>query len=141
MSTFNRALLQTALDTPLEPHQGRLAGPTPFSYAAGALMLINREQVSTNLFIGHFGPEIGLLAEGSESQGATSLGASDSLAAQAVLLCTSQYPLIAEELFALPAYLNQSKVHVASLHAQDILRWVLILLMLTGSILVLLGYL
>ncbi len=141
MSTFRRALLQTAMDTPLEPHQGRLAGATPFSYAAGSLVLINREQVSTNLFIGHFGPEIGLLTEGSEQQSATTLGASESLTAQAILLCASETPLVGEELFALPAYLNQSKVHTASLHAQDFIRWVLILIMFAGSILSFFGYL
>ncbi len=141
MSTFKRALLQTALDTPLEPHQGRLAGPTAFSYAAGALVMMHREQVSTNLFIGHFGPEIALLTEGSDRLNAIALGASDSLTAQSILLCASETPLIGEELFALPAYQNQSKIHVSSLYAQDILRWGLILIMITGSILKFFGYL
>jgi hypothetical protein len=43
--------------------------------------------------------------------------------------------LIGEELYAVGAYLKTGPIHIASLRAQDLLRWVIILAILLGSIL------
>jgi len=125
---FHHALLQTSVDPSSEAVQGRLVGTTPFSYAAGALELISQEQVSTNLFIGHFGSEVALLTDASERKKATTLGTSDSLSGQAILYLAADTPLIGEELFALPAYTSPSKVNTASVRAMDFLRWGVILI-------------
>lgn len=140
-TVFRKALLQTSIDPSSESDQGRMTGPTPFSYAAGALDLINREQISTNLFIGHFGPEVALLTAASERMNASTLGASDALAGQAVLYLACDTPLIGEELYALPAYVSPSKLNFASVHVQDFLRWTFILILVAGSILKFFGYL
>ena len=63
------------------------------------------------------------------------LAGSDDLPAQAVLYAAAQEPLIGEELYAAGAYLKTGPVHTASLRAQDLLRWVIILAILLGSIL------
>ena len=118
-----------------QPYRGRLTGVTPFSYIAGAFPIIHTEQVSTHIFSGNFGPEIGLLSEAASREKAFVLGASDSLPAQAVLLATTPEPLIGEELFAIPAYLDGGPVHQASLRTQDILRWVLVAALIVGAIL------
>jgi hypothetical protein len=138
---FRHALLQTSIDPSSEADQGRLLGPTPFSYAAGALDLINREQVYTNLFIGHFGSEVALLTDASEHKNATTLGASDSLTGQAVLYLAADTPIIGEELFALPAYVSPSNVNFASVRVQDFLRWLFIIIMVVGSVLKFFGFL
>jgi hypothetical protein len=121
------------------PHQGRLTGPTPFSYIAGTMPLMRGEGVSTNILIGSFGPEVGLLLD-SANQGRTfTLAGSEALDAQAVMYAMADEPLIGEELFAAPAYLQGTPMQVASLRAQDVLRWVLIAALLIGALLKLLS--
>lgn len=114
------------------PDRGRLGGVTPFAYAAGTLPVIRDEQVSANLLIGHFGPEAALLCDAAEQQDAFTLAASDSLPAQAVLFAAAREPLIGEELFAIPAYLQAGAAHQASLRVQDLLRWGLLIVLLGG---------
>jgi hypothetical protein len=118
---------------------GRLAGLTPFSYAAGTIPTIHDENVSTNVFIGAFGPEAALLTEAAERQNSTLVAASDNLAAQSIFYASSQEPLIGEELFAAGAYVGAGAAHEASLHVQDILRWLIILGILAGSLLKFVG--
>ena len=118
---------------------GRLAGATPFSYLAGTISVIRSEHVSTNLLIGNFGPEVGLMIEADEQQKGTNVLASDSLPAQAVMFGMAQDTLIGEELFALPAYLQAGAAHLASLRVQDVLRWVIIAVLIGGAILKFIG--
>ena len=122
-----------------DPDRGRLTGVTPFSYAAGAIPVIHDEQVSANVFAGNFGPEVGLMAEAGHQARSFVVAASDSLPAQAVIYATAGEPLIGEELFAVPAYLQAGPFHQASLQVQDILRWLVIVLILVGIILKLMG--
>lgn len=126
---------QAATGLPYQALAGRLSGLTPFSYAAGALPVIYDEQASANILLGHFGPEVALLSDAAERKGAFTLGGSDALPAQAVLYLTAQEPLIGEDLFAAPAYLQPSAMHLASLRVQDVLRWVIILTALVGALL------
>lgn len=116
-----------------DPDRGRLTGPTPFAYIAGTLPVISREQVAANLLVGNFGPEVALLCERAEQQSAFTLAASDSLPAQAALYAAAQEPLIGEELFAIPAYLQSTAIYQTSLKVQDILRWIVIGLLVIGA--------
>jgi hypothetical protein len=118
---------------------GRLTGLTPFSYAAGALSTIHDENISANIVIGDLGPEAALLAEAADREDTSLIAASDDLSAQSVFYATSQEPLIGEELFAAGAYVGAGASHEASLHVQDILRWLIILAILLGSLLKLVG--
>ena len=112
----------------------RLTGTTPFSYAVGTIPAIRDARVSTNIIIGHLGPEAAFLTEAAEQQGSRLIAASDALEGQAVMYAAAQDPLLGEELFALPAYLQFNPFHQASLKAQDILRWVLIAALVGGAI-------
>lgn len=122
-----------------DPDRGRLTGVTPFSYAAGAIPVIKDEQVAANVFVGNLGPEVGLMAEAGHQARSFVVAASDSLPAQAVIYATSGEPLIGEEMFAVPAYLQGGPFYQAGLQVQDVLRWLLILLILVGVILKLMG--
>lgn len=115
------------------PTTGRVTGLTPFSYAAGAMHIAQNENVSTNILVGHFGPEVGLLTDTSDRDNVTLIGASDNLTGQSVLFASTQDALIGEELFASSAYLSGDVVHAASLTVQDILRWLIILALLGGA--------
>lgn len=122
-----------------QPDHGQLSGVTPLSYVAGALNVVNDPNIKTNILIGNFGPEAGFLSAASEENGSFTLAASDSLSAQAVFYATASDPLIGEELYAVPAYLQYSAAHQASLQAQDILRWGIVLVMIGGAVLKVMG--
>ena len=112
---------------------GRVAGLTPFGYAAGAMHISPNENVSANIVIGHFGSEVALIADAAERGNAAVIGASDNLAGQAVLFANTQEALVGEELFAAGAYLGAGASHVAGLTLQDIFRWLIILALLGGA--------
>ncbi len=122
-----------------DPHSGQLTGMTPFSFAAGTLSTIADPKTSTHLFLGHFGSEVALLGDRVERSQDLSLAGSDNLAGQAVLYASVEEPLIGEELFASGAYLHAGPAHIASLQAQDVVRWLLIAFILAGVALKFLG--
>lgn len=122
-----------------DPTTGRLTGLTPFSFAAGVLPIMQDENVSANVLIGHFGPEVALLTDAAERANSQAVAAAVDPSAQAVLYASVDDPLVGEELFAAGAYSNAGYAHQASLQVQDILRWALILILLGGSALKLFG--
>jgi hypothetical protein len=124
-----------------DPSRGRLTGITPMSYIAGTLPVARQDNVSAHILVGNFGPEVALLVDAAERQGAVTVAGSDSLPAQAVLFAASTEPLIGEEIFAVPAYLEDAPMKSSSLKVQDILRWMVITGLLAGSVLKLVGIL
>lgn len=130
--------INNALDQ-YDSDRGRLAGVTSLSYIAATLPVIHSDQVSTNILVGNFGPEVALLSEAAQRQRSFCLAASDSLPAQAVMFASAQEVLIGEEVFALPAYLQAGPFHLASLRVQDVLRWGIVLFLLVGAVLKLVG--
>lgn len=122
-----------------DPIYGQISGLTPFSYAAGTLPIIFDQQVSTSVLTGHFGTEVALIIDANERCGNQTMAGSDSLEAQAVLYASAQEPLIGEELYAGGAYLNAGLMHQASVRTQDLMRWVIILGIVIGSLLKLFG--
>ncbi len=118
---------------------GRLTGLTPFSYAAGTMPIEHDENVSANVVIGDLGAESALIAEASDRENSSLIAASDDLSAQAIFYASAQEPLIGEELFAGGAYIGAGAAHEASLQVQDILRWLIIVAILAGSLLKFMG--
>jgi hypothetical protein len=118
---------------------GRVAGLSPFGYAAGAMHISQNENVSANIMIGHFGSEVALLADAAERDNVAVIGASDNLAGQAVLFANTRDALIGEELFSAGAYLGAGASHQASLTLQDVFRWIIILILLGGAAAKILG--
>ena len=138
---FRNAYRAANSEAQFNPDSGRLTGLTPLSYAAGVMTLPKDEQISTHILIGNFGSEAALIAEAAERNGSQVVAGSDQPAAQAVLYATATDPLIGEEVYAGGAYLSNSTAHIASLRAQDILRWLIILAIITGAALKLVGWL
>lgn len=118
---------------------GRLAGLTPFSYAAGTIPVTRDENVSATVVMGDLGAEAALLAEAADRENTDLIAASDNLSAQSIFYASAQEPLVGEELFASGAYVGAGASHEASLQVQDILRWLVILAILGGSLLKLMG--
>lgn len=121
------------------PGTGRLTGLTPFSFAAGAIPIMKDEDVSANILIGHFGSEVALLTDAAERANSPTVAATVEPSAQALIYASVDDPLIGEELFAAGAYSDAGVAHQASLQAQDVLRWAIILVLLIGSGLKLIG--
>lgn len=119
---------------------GRLTGLSPFAYAAGTLPIARDDHVSTHVLIGDLGVESALIAEAAERQNASLIAASDNLSAQAIFYASAQDPLIGEELFAAGAYTGAGASHEASLNVQDVLRWIVIIVILIGAALTVLGF-
>lgn len=139
--TLRTAHEAVAVEQVFDMNNGRLTGLTPLSYVAGVMPAISDENISTNILIGNFGSEVGLLTEAADRQNAPILASSDSLPAQAVLYAATNEPLIGEELFAAGAYAQAGDNHAASLIVQDIARWIVILALLAGAGLRFLGIL
>jgi hypothetical protein len=122
-----------------DPTAGRLAGLTAFSYAAGTIPAIRDENVTTNVLMGNFGVEVGLLTDAIERENTFGLAGSDNLSAQAVIYASAQEPLIGEEVYAAGAYVEAGPLHGVSLTVQDALRWLIIVAILIGAVLTLAG--
>jgi hypothetical protein len=132
---------QAALSTGYDATAARLTGLTPFSYAAGALSVMQDENISANVLMGNFGVEVALLTDTAERENTSTLAGSDNLSAQAILYASAQDPLIGEELYAAGAYIKARPFHTASLTTQDILRWLIVIGILVGALLKLAGVL
>lgn len=122
-----------------DPTAGQVSGLTPFSYAAGTMPVVSDEQVAASLLIGHFGSEVALITEAAERSNSMTLAGSDQVSAQAVIYAAAEEPVIGEDVFAAGAYLEAGKVQVASLRAQDVLRWAIVGVTLIGAVLKFLG--
>ncbi len=139
--TLQSTYRSLATEQRYDPTNARLTGLTPLAYAVGAMPTIHDENISANIFAGHFGAEVALLTEAGERSRSLTVAGSDSLPAQAVLYASSDEPLLGEELYAAGAYLGAGRAHSASLFMQDVLRWVLLVAIVVGAILKLLGIL
>jgi hypothetical protein len=118
---------------------GRVIGLTPFSYAAALPLLVETEDISVHLLLGSFGAEGALSAHFGERKQAFVFGGTDDVPSQALLYATTDEPLIGEEVFAAGAYLNIGRLHRASLRAQDLLRWAIVIAIAAGTLFITLG--
>lgn len=116
------------------PDFGRVTGLTPVSFAAGTMAVVADENVSGNILAGNFGTEAGIILEASERTDAFSLSGTDHIPTQAMMFAASKETLIGEELYAGGAYLRAGAMHTASLQAQDVARWLLVLIILGGGL-------
>lgn len=110
----------------------QLSGVTPFSYASGTLPVIYDQDTTINLLTGHFGSEAALITDAGDTMGSLVVAGSEDLSTQSILFTTTDEYLIGEEVFAGGAYTQAGVMHVVSLRVQDIIRWVVVLIILTG---------
>src|SRR5258708_5728264 len=94
-------------------------GPQSMAFAAGAGAAMLDENVSTNVLVGRFGPELMLIAESAIRYERFMVAQSDQIDGQAVGYVVSDMPLIGEELYAGSAYLARTSLNVAGVLSQD----------------------
>jgi hypothetical protein len=90
--------------------------------------------VGANFLVGSFGPELALIADAAYRRNQPVIAASDQLEGQAVAFAVSDRPLIGEEIFNAGAFLGGEPGQVAGAVAQDVLRWLLIVLILVSAL-------
>lgn len=103
-----------------------------FAYAAGYGGLISREKIGAAFLFGNFAAESLLLAEAGQSVGALQVAATVSPEQVAFFVCTCDYTLIGEELYAASAYLTREPVQLGSLLAQDRAKMLVMAIILIG---------
>ncbi|HEY0070169.1 MAG TPA: DUF6754 domain-containing protein [Chloroflexia bacterium] len=108
----------------------------PLAYAAHVTDIVDRSNVSQAVMAGQFGPEVLLITEAQRRTKAYQIAGSSDPQALALMTLTVDHTLVGEEIFASGAYLERRTSHIASLLAQDGLRWIIILLIIAGFILV-----
>jgi len=106
-----------------------------FAFAAGYIGLIQREQVGSAFLFGSFAAESLILAEAGQQVGAMQVAATVSPEQVAFFICTCDYTLIGEELFASSAYLTREPVQLGSLYAQDRAK-MLFFIMIVGGVII-----
>lgn len=96
----------------------------PIAYSGGVASLIHQEKVTSNVMVGRFGPELGIMAEAASRKQIEQLVGSDDPSALALATAVTDNLLIGEELLAASAYLEGTPQQLASLVLQDGLRWI-----------------
>lgn len=106
----------------------------PLAYVAGASDIVEGQKVSSAVMVGQFGPEVLILSEVQRRNGAQQIIAATDHEALALTQISADHTLIGEEIFASGAYLENRTTHIASLLAQDGLRWAVLVLIVLGFI-------
>lgn len=94
----------------------------PYVYAGGVAVSLQQNKVISNVLVGKFGAEIGIITESANRQNMEQLIGSDDITAVALGSMVTDNLLIGEELLASGAYLDGTAAQIASLRAQDMLR-------------------
>ena len=110
-----------------QPLSARLLGLNATQYAAAVMDYLAHDQVSANVMSGAFGPEVGLINHEAGKQALPQLTGAADPRALSMMVAASDNVLIGEEIYAAQAYLRARPIHLASLRAQDVLRWLIVL--------------
>jgi len=110
-----------------------------FTYLAGCLPELFWDRIGMLVLAGHINPEMVLLTDLSARKDIFTFAGSDSPAAQAAFLATTEHVLLGEEYFTLGLTDTHTHAARASLKVQDFLRVTLILVIIIASLLKALG--
>ena len=111
-----------------------------FGYVAGIDGIMVREQPAANFFLGTFYAEALILAETGFSTGAMQTAGTAQPSQLPFFVVSCDYTLIGEELFAASAYLSKEPNQLGSLKGQDFGKFIIVLLILIGSVMEMTGY-
>lgn len=114
-------------------------GSRSLAFAAGAGAALVDQDASLNVLLGGFGPEMMLLAESAVRHNGMIFAQSDHVDGQAIAYVVSETPLIGEELYVGEAYLGQGRLAIGAVFAQDVVRYLIIIIIIGLAILSLAG--
>ncbi|MDD2997865.1 MAG: hypothetical protein PHV05_02315 [Candidatus Riflebacteria bacterium] len=107
-----------------------------FGYVAGVGGIMMREKPAACFYLGIFYAESLILAETGNAVGAIQIAGTAEPSQIPFFVAACDYTLIGEELFAASAYLSKNPREVGSLKGQDMIKLIIILLMIIGTLLV-----
>ena len=105
-----------------------------FAFASGYMGLVHRHQVGTAFLFGQFAGESLILSEAGRQVDAFQVAGSVSPEQVPFFICTCDYTLIGEELFAAGAYVSGDSHMIGNIRAQDILKMCVMAAILIGTI-------
>lgn len=114
------------------------SGPDPMAYATGAAGAARGRSCTAHLLTGHFGSEGLWLAQTVARPEAPRLGGTADTVTGALLFASLDEAVFGEDLFSAGAYLDRP-YHIGSLLTQDLLRLVIVILIIGGTVLASLG--
>ena len=106
-----------------------------FAYAAGVNGIMNREKPAACLYMGKFYAESLLLAETGNSIGAIQIAGTASQSQIPFFVTACDYTLIGEEFFAASAYLSQKPDLLGIVKGQDIVKVIMLIMIIGGTLL------
>ena len=134
------ALMPVALDMMREPSNQQVGlrpapdvrwlAPCAPAYAAGVMEILSGSDVVTSVMVGTYGDEYLLMGEAAKRRNCRQLAGASDPTVLPFVLATAEGMLMGEELYAAGAYLSGHTWHVSSLLAQDLVRWIIALVVL-----------
>lgn len=116
------------------PDDVRFISTDQWAFAAGAIGIINRDRVATNLLIGQFAAESLLLAEAGNKAGAIQIAGTTNMYQIPYFVAACDYTIIGEELFAAGAEFSQNPVELGSLVGEDWAKIAAVVLLVLGVV-------
>jgi len=113
--------------------------PSQFGYAAAVDGIVSRTNPGAMFLMGTFEGEALILAETGNISGALQISGTDSTIQLSFFIIACDYTLIGEELYSASAYLTEDNKVKASMYAQDIIRLLLLVVILSACLLALFG--
>lgn len=107
---------------------------SPYAYAAGAASVVQKNRVTANVAVGHFGPELAIIAEAANRHQLEQLLGTDDPTAMAIATAFTPNVLLGEELLATGAYVQENEGWLAALQLQDIVRWIVAVILVVLAI-------
>jgi len=118
--------------TSFDPQRIRFLSEEQFAFASGYIGMVHREKMGAAFLFGSFAAESLILAEAGQQIGAMQVAASVSPEQVAFFICTCDYTLIGEELYAASAYLSRESVQMGSLYGQDRAKLLFFIIIILG---------
>ena len=118
----------------------RFISSEQFAYCAGVNGMILRDRPAANFYLGRFFAESLIFAETGFAAGSIQIAGTAEVTQLPFFIAACDYTLIGEEFFAAGAYLSQDEMLLSTLKAADWTKVLLVTLLLTGSVLMSLGY-
>ncbi len=131
---LRRAYIRQGNPSAYDPRSVRYVAASPLPYAAGTMDILSSEEISVNVMAGVFGSEAAFIAEEGSKQGLVQIAGAADITPLAVLYPSVNHLLIGEEMFAAGGYTGDKPGHIGSLQAQDLVRWILVIVIFAVSL-------
>ena len=122
-----------------KPDNIRYLSEAQTAYVAAIYGIFTRERPAANIMLGPFFAETLLLGEVGRQIGAIQIGGTGRHGQTPTFVAACDYTLIGDELFAAGAYVSKEPLQLSAIVAQDIGKWLALVMIVVGTILATLG--